>query len=849
MSSITLKSRQKNRKLPQIEVPVIADNDELRRFSESIKEHLRMYEGDSGAPKERFVTIEELELSGIVTTKVQQGFASIDKVFGQQIAAIPSTIPTAGAPGATGAAGATTLRGLDDTAVEGIDGGQGIVFNGSKYVPKEFPDFKASDASRYDMLYFDGEDWVDTKQELQWNPTDDYLQLANEHSINWLDTAGVTRDFVNFAEFGVGGGDQAVGHIIVKLDAGVTTTSSSFNDVTGAKVAYSAMEANTDYAVFVRAYTGNSTSTVTPLNGMRLTKGGVLVTGSDMFYESPGVTIDLIGLVYAWGGIIASGGSGDLQLQHLSGNGSDTIFTNDVVILMIKVDDLVLGTNIFHDTDSGLVELDDGDFPPVWFNTGAGVTVVDSGDYLVFGTMQLDDYTTGGNTVETRVNDGSSTQIGQKIARMDASDKIPLGFMQLWKSVDASTTFTLEARGQGFPVDKVWASIIAIRIDAFVDYHSVFLATSPDLGDGPRTLATVAFTTSSAEDYGFLACGTGGGSGSTGAEHFIRNDLNGVGDSTIGGSEVQLDIQETGGQTIHYAVSADQALGAGDTVDADFVAADATTPLIWFNNFMVVFQWAVGEVTKQFFDTGNVGYTTRMKGLTTRFYDPGLTDYVEFDHDDTDFNITGFQTADLNLTGFTALNAGTVDADFDALTATSYETILAANLLSRTVNESITGDWTFDDATLSIAGATADNEVTFAHDDTDLNITGLNTTDINITGITALNAGAMDADFDAITGTSYGGIAEANLLDKSASAVVSGDWTFSGNLISSGYLHIRTTTTAALNAVANAINTDAGKIRGAVVYNTDTDNPVYAVGSADADIWVDGAGTTAHSPA
>lgn len=58
---------------------------------------------------------------------------------------------------------------------------------------------------------------------------------------------------------------------------------------------------------------------------------------------------------------------------------------------------------------------------------------------------------------------------------------------------------------------------------------------------------------------------------------------------------------------------------------------------------------------------------------------------------------------------------------------------------------------------------------------------------------------------------------------------------------------VETSTTAALDAVGNAINT-AGKYEGKQLFNTDTDNPVWAVGSAAADIWVDGAGTTVHSP-
>jgi hypothetical protein len=192
--------------------------------------------------------------------------------------------------------------------------------------------------------------------------------------------------------------------------------------------------------------------------------------------------------------------------------------------------------------------------------------------------------------------------------------------------------------------------------------------------------------------------------------------------------------------------------------------------------------------------------------------------------------------------------AGTVDADFKDVTATSYGGVAEGDLLDKSAAEDISGDYTFVDSSLIVEGATPGKAVTISHDDTDLNIAGANTTDINITGITNLAAGTVNADFDAITATSYGGVAEGDLLDKTATESLSGAYTFSGNLISTGYLQVRTSTTAALAAVGDAINTDAGKVQGAMVYNTDTDNPVYAAGNAAADIWVDGAGTTVHSP-
>jgi hypothetical protein len=99
-------------------------------------------------------------------------------------------------------------------------------------------------------------------------------------------------------------------------------------------------------------------------------------------------------------------------------------------------------------------------------------------------------------------------------------------------------------------------------------------------------------------------------------------------------------------------------------------------------------------------------------------------------------------TANLGLTVTGAnITAGTVDADFDAVTATSYGGITEANLVDKSAAETIAGSWTF---TANIV------------------------------------AGTADADFDAVTATSYGGITEANLVDKSASETISGAWTFTG---------------------------------------------------------------------
>jgi len=69
-----------------------------------------------------------------------------------------------------------------------------------------------------------------------------------------------------------------------------------------------------------------------------------------------------------------------------------------------------------------------------------------------------------------------------------------------------------------------------------------------------------------------------------------------------------------------------------------------------------------------------------------------------------------------------------------------------------------------------------------------------------------------------------------------------------GGALTPTTFQVPTSTTAALADVANAINTGVGKIEGTMVFNTTTNKPVWAVGNADADVWVDATGSTAHSP-
>ncbi|GAJ00384.1 unnamed protein product, partial [marine sediment metagenome] len=60
--------------------------------------------------------------------------------------------------------------------------------------------------AQYDLVFnADGLEWQNTAGELQWNPTADYLQLANDHSINWLNDAAASIELLIFTGSFTGG--------------------------------------------------------------------------------------------------------------------------------------------------------------------------------------------------------------------------------------------------------------------------------------------------------------------------------------------------------------------------------------------------------------------------------------------------------------------------------------------------------------------------------------------------------------------------------------------------------------------------------------------------------------------
>jgi hypothetical protein len=134
----------------------------------------------------------------------------------------------------------------------------------------------------------------------------------------------------------------------------------------------------------------------------------------------------------------------------------------------------------------------------------------------------------------------------------------------------------------------------------------------------------------------------------------------------------------------------------------------------------------------------------------------------------------------------TTLTAGSTDADFDAITATSYGGILEANLLDKSADEVVTGNWVFNvetigDFVIDRQSTTGASGMLFRNDDGAKGYIGFgDDTSFRTWNTAGSPSGFIVTAGGAITATSYGGVLEANLLDKSATETVSGSWTFSG---------------------------------------------------------------------
>lgn len=239
-----------------------------------------------------------------------------------------------------------------------------------------------------------------------------------------------------------------------------------------------------------------------------------------------------------------------------------------------------------------------------------------------------------------------------------------------------------------------------------------------------------------------------------------------------------------------------------DATSVDFVAMslDGTD---FAQTFSTVADWNISGLTGEIRVNG-IDFRLRT-GAALLINTPTNAAGLNASHDSTDFNFAFSNTTDWNITGISELN-GSFDLSQGILpfVATSNAN---SNFKVPFINHigTLSGNYVFfhdSDAeftynpaggilhppflqteTLRIQTSDGLDHLTESHDGADFNSVFVQTADWNITGLTGIiQAGTLDVDFDAITATSYGGIVEGDLVDKSVSESIAGSWTFTGNL-------------------------------------------------------------------
>lgn len=167
-------SRARTRRLPYLDVPKVEDPALARAF-DTIAEHFRVYDGESNAPKERFVTLQELVDAGLVSASTKGGHSYIAQILNQDVSQ------------KAGSTANPSLKGtvLKDTALGsrtpgGAGGSNNPIEQGKRGLINKLSDIgnvKVQSPAQRDFLYNDGGKWTNYplfKRSNAWNARQDF---------------------------------------------------------------------------------------------------------------------------------------------------------------------------------------------------------------------------------------------------------------------------------------------------------------------------------------------------------------------------------------------------------------------------------------------------------------------------------------------------------------------------------------------------------------------------------------------------------------------------------------------------------------------------------------------------
>ena len=476
--------------------------------------------------------------------------------------------------------------------------------------------------SQYDMVFnATGSEWHDTAGALIWNPNNDYLQLANAHSVNWKDTIGASQEMLVFEEVGVAG--TPMSYYVFYSDTDSTESGQTYVDTAnGLDQAQVDMVNGDTYVIFTRAIMHNDNSSAANINGYRVIVNGAEMTGSEMLYEGIAGTAPVnYGNPYGYMGFFTANTAGTaVKTQHKRGSAGTNHVVSAETSFILNLDTDVPN----HERDSSTTQVDVSDTG--WVQTDAAV-VLGAGDWVIFASAQFDQFN-GANEPSVGINDGTTDiMLSGNVVEDSAADLYSCAGAYYLDSY-AGGTVTVIASTWSASGSKIttYQAICALPLSDFSEAYGVQDTSATESNVAVQSVdevvSTVAVTSIAGTGTNFVALGwatneMANGNPQTSFE--ILEELNGGGDTLIGWDNINSNRKNTNANAWigNTMVSSARSYSVGDAVDIkinaiNMTAGYATNGFRYHGAALLGLQTA--STNEEKFFVGDPNYPTRIDG-------------------------------------------------------------------------------------------------------------------------------------------------------------------------------------------------------------------------------------------
>ena len=278
----------------------------------------------------------------------------------------------------------------------------------------------------------------------------------------------------------------AIEHASASVTSNVTTSSTTFVDVTGATLTSSSFTTGKKYLLLCTAQMGATSSDGTET---QFVHGSTAFAGSGSWnpFGLTGVR-NIYPCLEVWTAVASEG----VAIQYRSRLGGANVASANFAHLfaMNLSDDLVENTDWFYNAVSA------DDAMSTSYENGASITV-GAGDWLVIGNIQVDFGAQAVNTVAVRISDGTNVLPAADIdIGNSALDETVMGLSRVY-TVASSATYTLQyAVSASTTANHLHSKIFAINLNKFRNHVSAYTEAGTNLSatDWATQIQTASLT-------------------------------------------------------------------------------------------------------------------------------------------------------------------------------------------------------------------------------------------------------------------------------------------------------------------------------------------------------------------